>query len=97
LTLSSQRLKINSNVLLGVPIKNVLQRVVAHGIVRLLRIPYPNGSQSVLRIAIPVGFFGMIFDAAPSVKNEEAGATLIASSVLSMITLAIATMGLALK
>jgi hypothetical protein len=48
-------------------------------------------------LLFPVGFFGMIFDAAPSVKNEEAGATLIASSVLSMITLAIATMGLALK
>jgi hypothetical protein len=50
-----------------------------------------------LRATIPVGFFGMIFDAARSVKNEEAGATLIASSVLSMITLAIAIMGLAQK
>lgn len=97
LILSSQRLKINGNVLVGVVIKNVLQPIVAYGVVRMLGIPDPIGAQSVLLVAIPAGFFGMVFGAAHNVKNEEAGATLIASSVLSMVTLAIAIMVLAPK
>ena len=97
LILSSQRLRINGNVIIGVLIKNVLQPVVAYGIVRLFQIPDPIGSQCVMLAAIPAGFFGMVFGAAHNVKSEEAGSTLVLSSVLSMATLAIAIMILALK
>ena len=97
LILSSQRLKINGNVLVGVLIKNVLQPVVAYGVVRLFQIPDPIGSQCVMLVAIPAGFFGMVFGAAHDVKSEEAGSTLVLSSVLSMVTLAIAIMVLAPK
>jgi malonate transporter len=97
LILSSQRLRINGNVIVGVLIKNVLQPVVAYGIVRLFQIPDPIGSQCVMLAAIPAGFFGMVFGAAHNVKSEEAGSTLVLSSVLSMVTLAIAIMILAPK
>jgi len=95
LILSSQRLRLNSNVIFGVLIKNLLQPVLAYGVVRLLGIPDPIGAQSVMLVAIPAGFFGMVFGAAHNVKSEEAGSTLVISSVLSMVTLAVAIMVLA--
>jgi malonate transporter len=71
LFLPSQWLRINGNVLIGVLIKNVLQAVMAYGIVRLLHIPDPIGAQCVMLVAIPAGFFGMVFGAAQNVKSEE--------------------------
>lgn len=97
LILSSQRLRINFNVIFGVLIKNVLQPVLAYGVVRLIGIPDPIGAQTVMLVAIPAGFFGMVFGAAHNVKSEEAGSTLVASSVISMVTLAVAIMVLAPK
>lgn len=95
LILSSQRLRINSDVIFGTLIKNVLQPLVAFGFVRLLGIQNPVAAQIVLLVAIPAGFFGMVFGAAHGVKSEEAGSTLVLSSVLSIVTLAVAIMLLA--
>ena len=97
LILSSQRLRLNGNVLSGVLIKNLLQPLLAFAVVRGLGITNPIGAQSVMLVAIPAGFFGMVFGAAHNTKSEEAGSTLVASSVLSIVTLAVAIMVLAPK
>ncbi len=97
LILSSQRLRLNANVVFGVLIKNIFQPLLAYGVVRLMGIPDPIGAQSVMLVAIPAGFFGMVFGASHNVKSEEAGSTLVISSVLSMVTLAVAIMVLAPK
>ena len=68
--------------------KNVLQPLLAWGIVRLLVIPEPIAGQAILLIAIPAGFFGVVFGVGYGVRSEEAGSTLIASSLFSMISLA---------
>ncbi|MGO9941420.1 MAG: AEC family transporter [Rhodoblastus sp.] len=88
LILSAQRLRINADVILGVFLKNVAQPLLAFGIVRALGIPDPIGGQTVLLIAIPAGFFGMVFGANHDVRSEEAGSTLVLSSLFSAITLA---------
>jgi malonate transporter and related proteins len=96
LILSSQRLRINADVFLGVLFKNVLQPLMAYGVVRALGVPNPIAGQTVLLIAIPAGFFGMLFGANHNVRSEVAGSTLVISSLLSAATLAVAIMLLGL-
>ena len=76
----------------GVLLKNVLQPLLAWGIVCLLVIPQPIAGQSILLIAIPAGFFGVVFGVGYGVRSEAAGATLIASSIFSMFSLAVIIM-----
>jgi malonate transporter len=92
LILSSQRIRVNADVVLGVLFKNVLQPLLAYGVVRALGVPDPIAGQTVLLIAIPAGFFGMVFGANHNVRNEVAGSTLVLSSLLSAITLAVVIM-----
>ncbi len=92
LILSSQRLRINTDVMLGVFFKNILQPLMAYGVVRALGVPNPIAGQTVLLIAIPAGFFGMVFGANHNVRNEVAGSTLVLSSLLSAATLAVVIM-----
>ena len=93
--LSAQRLRINLDVITGVLLKNVLQPLLAWGIVCLLVIPQPIAGQSILLIAIPAGFFGVVFGVGYGVRSEAAGATLIASSIFSMFSLAVIIMRVA--
>lgn len=45
---------------------------------------------SLLLSAVPSGFFGILFGLRYGIQSQEAGSTLIASSVLSALTLAAA-------
>ncbi len=92
LILSSQRLRINTDVMQGVFFKNILQPLMAYGVVRGLGVPSLIAGQTVLLIAIPAGFFGMVFGANHNVRNEVAGSTLVLSSLLSAATLAVVIM-----
>src|SRR5271165_5376444 len=90
--LSAQRLRINLDVITGVLLKNVLQPLLAWGIVRLVDVPEPIAGQAILLIAIPAGFFGVVFGVGYGVRSEEAGSTLIASSIFAAISLAVTIM-----
>jgi malonate transporter and related proteins len=69
-------------------LKNVVQPLLAFWLVRALGVPDPIAGQTVLLIAIPAGFFGMVFGANHNVSSEEAGSTLVLSSLFSVVTLA---------
>ena len=73
----------------GVLLKNVLQPLLAWGIVRLVDVPEPIAGQAILLIAIPAGFFGVVFGVGYGVRSEEAGSTFIASSIFAAISLAV--------
>lgn len=88
--LSAQPIRITNNVMLGVTLKNIIQPLIAFGIVRLLNVPDPFAGQVVLLIAIPAGFFGLVFGANYGSRPAVAGSTLVVSSLFSIITLAIA-------
>jgi len=90
--LSAQRLRINLDVITGVLLKNVLQPLLAWGILRLVVVPEPIAGQAILLIAIPAGFFGVVFGVGYGVRSEEAGSTLIASSIFAAISLAVTIM-----
>ncbi|MDE1147505.1 MAG: AEC family transporter [Azospirillaceae bacterium] len=90
LILSAQPIRINGNVVVGVLLKNVLQPLLAALVVRLLDVPQPLAGEVVLLIAIPAGFFGLVFGAGYGARPAVAGSTLVASSLASIVTLAVA-------
>jgi len=90
LILSAQPIRINGNVVLGVLLKNIIQPLIAYLIVRWLNVPQPLAGQVVLLIAIPAGFFGLVFGANYGARPAVSGSTLVASSLFSIISLAVA-------
>lgn len=90
LILSAQPIRITGNVVLGALLKNIIQPLVAYAVVRMMHVPEPLAGQVVLLVAIPAGFFGLVFGANYGSRPAVAGSTLVASSVLSIVTLSIA-------
>jgi malonate transporter len=86
--LSSQSVVLNSNVLSGALLKNVVHPLFV--VVGILLIPVSRdaGRIAVLLAALPSGFFGVLFGLRYGLESHDAGSTLILSSVLSVITLA---------
>jgi malonate transporter and related proteins len=89
LILSSQRLCLSRNVISGTLLKNVLQPLLAAGLIVGFPIDHDMARATLLLAAVPAGFFGGLFGLRYGVKTE-AGSTLIASSVFSAVTLALA-------
>jgi malonate transporter and related proteins len=89
LILSSQRLLINSNVISGVLLKNVALPLAVAGLMFLLPTSRESVRAAILLAALPSGFFGVLFGLRYGVESREVGSTLILSSVLSIVTLAL--------
>lgn len=87
LMLSAQAIHLDSNVLFSTLIKNIVQPLVVLGLVVLFQIPWQIGVQAVLLMAIPAGFFGLVFGASAHLRPSVSGATLVTSSVFSALTL----------
>jgi malonate transporter and related proteins len=89
LILSSQRLLLNRNVLSSTMLKNIVQLLLALGLVMVLPMSHDQVRAVLLLMALPAGFFGVLFGLRYGVETRETGSTLIVSSLLSAITLAI--------
>jgi malonate transporter len=89
LILSAQPIRISRNVVQGVCMKNIIQPLLTAGVVWLLRVPQPMAGEVVLLIAIPTGYFGLVFGAEYGFRPAVAGSTLLISSALSVITLVV--------
>jgi malonate transporter len=90
LILSSQRLVLSRNVIGSALLKNVAQPLLALGLVMLLPMTHDTVRATLLLMALPSGFFGVLFGLRYGVESQEVGSTLIVSSLFSVITLAIA-------
>lgn len=93
LILSAQPLSLNANVISGTLLKNIGQPLLAAGLIALLPARSDEAHATILLSALPAGFFGVLFGLRYGVETHLAGSTLIASSLFSVVTLAI---GLAL-
>ena len=87
LILSSQRVLLSRNVIGGSLLKNVIQPLLAAGLIMLLPVSDITHRAVILLAAVPCGFFGVLFGLRYGVESQEVGSTLIASSVLSVATL----------
>lgn len=90
LILSAQRFRLSWNVALATIIANIIQPLLAFAIALVLGAPAAIMKISVLMAALPCGFFGILFGSSYGLDSEESGSTVIASTVVSMFTLAVA-------
>ena len=95
LILSAQAIRITGNVVISTLIKTVGQPLIGLLVVLLLNVPEPYASQALLLLAIPGGFFGILFGLNYKVRPAVAGSTLVLSSLVSVVTLSIAILLLA--
>ncbi|MEJ0091669.1 MAG: AEC family transporter [Limisphaerales bacterium] len=90
LVLSSQALNFNANVFLGVLLKNIVHPLLVVGIAVLFSMNSHEMHEAILLAAIPSGFFGVLFGLNYGVNSRDADSTLTISSLVSIVTLAVA-------
>ena len=87
LILSSQPFKLNRNVATGTLLKNVVHPSLAAALVAALAVSPLIGREAIILSAVPSGFFGILFGLRFGVVSQDAGSTLIASTILSAATI----------
>ncbi|HEX7816449.1 AEC family transporter [Dyella sp.] len=90
LILSAQRFRLRGNVVFAVVVTNVIQPLIAWGIATLLDSPKDIAHVAILMAALPSGFFGILFGSSYGHRSEDAGSAVIASTLVSAVTLAVA-------
>jgi predicted permease len=85
---SAQRFNLNWGVGCAVLGKNVIQPALCLAVALLLGMPLEETRFVVLLSAIPSGFFGILFGKGFDATPEVASSSLVASTVLSIVTLA---------
>jgi malonate transporter len=87
LVLAAQPFKLDAQAGFGIVLSNVVQPLIALALVSLLAVPKAIAGQAILLAAIPCGSFGILFGLQYGVSDASAGTTLVASSLLSAVTL----------
>jgi malonate transporter len=85
--LAAQPFKLDMQASLGILLSNVVQPLIALALVSLIGVPKAIAGQAILLAAIPCGSFGILFGLPYGVSDSSAGTTLVASSLLSTVTL----------
>lgn len=89
LILSAQRFRLNGNVILATVVVSFIQPLLALGAALVLGVSMAMLKMGVLMAALPSGFFGILFGANKGLTSENSGAIVIASTLVSMVTLAV--------
>jgi malonate transporter and related proteins len=84
--LSAQSVLFTRNVISGAILKNVVHPLIGYA----LPMSSETARAAVLLLALPSGFFGVLFGLRYGKDSHEAGSTLIVSSLASIVTLTIA-------
>jgi malonate transporter len=90
LILSAQSFTLDSRVVVATAVAIIVRPLSVAAIVYLLAVPPNIGKVSILLSALPSGFFGILFGVAYKVAIAEAGSMVIASTLFSIATLAVA-------
>ena len=89
LVLSSQPFKLSGSVVIGTLVANVAQPALVWGLTWLLAIPMEEARIAILLAAMPSGFFGILFGINYKAQSQTVGSIVIASTVLSLITVGV--------
>jgi len=90
LIVSAQSLTIDRNVSIQTGLANILHPVLVAGLAWLFAVAPLAAREAIVLSALPVGFFGILFGLRFNVSSSTAGTTMIASTVLSAVTLSAA-------
>jgi malonate transporter and related proteins len=89
LILSAQRIKLGPNVLSGTLLKNVIQPLLAVGLILALPMDRDTARAALLLCALPSGSFGVLFGLRYGLDSPVAGSTLVVSTLASVVTVAV--------
>jgi malonate transporter and related proteins len=90
LILSAQKLELGANTSIQTLLSNVAHPLLAGALAWLFALPAVAAREAIVLSALPVGFFGVLFGLRFNKSSEVAGTTLIASTLLSAVTLSAA-------
>jgi malonate transporter len=90
LILSAQRIELGTNMLSGTFLKNIVHPLLAAGLILMLPMDRDTARAVLLLCALPSGFFGILFGLRYGFESHVAGSTLIASTLASAATVAVA-------
>ena len=90
LVLSQREFHLTRNALLGVGVANVVQPLLTFALCIGIGADVEITKLSVVMAALPSGFFGVLFGTSYGRPSSEANSTIIASTIFSAITLAVA-------
>jgi malonate transporter len=90
LILSAQRIELSTNMLSGTFLKNIVHPLLAAGLILMLPMDRDTARAVLLLCALPSGFFGILFGLRYGFESHVAGSTLIASTLASAATVAVA-------
>jgi malonate transporter and related proteins len=90
LILSAQKLRLGTSVNIQTLVANVVHPLLAFGLAWAFAVSPLTMREAIVLSALPVGFFGILFGLRFGIASEVVGTTLIASTVLSAVTLAAA-------
>ena len=74
----------------GTFLKNIVHPLLAAGLILMLPMDRDTARAVLLLCALPTGFFGILFGLRYGFESHVAGSTLIASSLASAATIAVA-------
>ena len=86
LVLSSQPFRLNGTVASGAIAINILQPAFVWALAMLLMVPADQARIAILLAAMPSGFFGILFGINYKTPSDNVGSMVIASTVLSLVT-----------
>ena len=89
LILSAQSLRLDRQVVAATGTANMVRPLLVAAIVHVLPVPSEIAKVSILLAAVPSGFFGILFGVNYHLGSAEVGSMVIASTVFSILTLAI--------
>ena len=90
LILSAQPFRLDATVIVATAVANTGQPLLVALIVFVAHVPAAVGKVAILLAALPAGFFGILFAVKYKVASAEIGSMVIASTLVSAVTLAVA-------
>jgi len=89
LVLSAQKIEITGNALVSTLLTDMARPVLAFLAVRIAGLSGELAAETLLLLAIPAGFFGVLLGLDYGVRPPVAGMTLLLSTVFSVVTLSV--------
>jgi malonate transporter len=89
LVLSHQSFEVDWKVVGATILADLLRPALAFGLVTALALPRPTAGLAILLAAVPSGFFGILFGQTYGKPSIASGSMVIASTVVSIVTLAV--------
>ncbi|MCG0994443.1 AEC family transporter [Acetobacter indonesiensis] len=90
LILSAQKVSLSPRILFLSMLCNIVQPLLAWFLIMLIPMPVEMGHAVVLLMALPAGFFGLLFALRYQADSKDAGSIMVVSTVMSLVTLTVA-------